>query len=219
MRIVPLGDTAALVEVGDEAAAAGLARRLRETKPAWVVDVVLAYSNLAVLIDGTKARIADVEAWIATIPQSDQLAAPGRQVTIPCWYNGPDLESVARSKGLSTDEVVRLHCSAEYTVYAIGFCPGFPYLGYLPEPLTGVPRLPTPRLRVDAGSVGITGRQTGVYPLIRPGGWPLIGKTPMTLVDLSRQFFALAPGDRVRFESIPAREFEALVAAESGTRS
>ena len=122
-----------------------------------------------------------------------------------------DLERVARHVGLSASEVVRLHSETEYTIYAIGFSPGFPYLGYLPTPLCGVPRLETPRLRVEPGSVGLTGRQTGVYPESRPGGWNLIGQTPLTLVDVAEGYFPLRTGDRVRFEPINAAEFRRML--------
>ena len=99
---------------------------------------------------------------------------------MPCCYELQlDLERITRHTGLPADAVIRLHLAAEYTVYAIGFCPGFPYLGYLPAPLSGVPRLETPRLHVETGSVGLTGRQTGIYTQPRPGGWNLIGRTPL----------------------------------------
>ena len=117
---------------------------------------------------------------------------------------------VAAEKGLSADEVIRLHAATEYTVYAIGFCPGFPYLGYLPAALAGVPRLAAPRLRVESGSVGLTGRQTGIYPLPRPGGWNLIGRTPLVIVDVAAGFFPLRVGDRVRFERIDEARFREL---------
>src|SRR5205085_9461144 len=94
--------------------------------------------------------------------------------------------------------------------YAIGFCPGFPYLGYLAPELCGVPRLPSPRPRVEPGSVGLTGRQTGLYPLVRPGGWNLIGRTPLELVHLADGYFPLHTGDRVRFRPITADEFDRL---------
>ena len=94
-----------------------------------------------------------------------------------------DLERVAEHLRLTVAEVIALHSSCDYTVHAIGFAPGFPYLGYLPPPLCGVPRLPAPRLRVEPGSIGLTGRQTGIYPLARPGGWNLIGRTPLVLVE------------------------------------
>src|SRR5205814_8366661 len=122
----------------------------------------------------------------------------------------PDLARVADHAGLPPAEVIRLHAGAEYTVYAVGFCPGFPYLGYLPERLCGVPRLPSPRLRVEPGSVGLTGRQTGIYPLERPGGWNLIGLTPLELVHVEDGYFPLRAGDRVRFEPIDRMEFERL---------
>ena len=106
---------------------------------------------------------------------------------------------------------MRLHAATEYTVYAVGFSPGFPYLGYLPDRLCGVPRLEAPRVRVEAGSVGLTGRQTGVYPEARPGGWNLIGLTPLQLVDVADDYFPLRTGDRVRFEPIGAAEYRRLL--------
>jgi inhibitor of KinA len=123
---------------------------------------------------------------------------------------GPDLDRVARQTGLKVGEVIRLHAGTEYTVYAIGFCPGFPYLGYLPGALAGVPRLPTPRLRVEAGSVGLTGRQTGIYTEVRPGGWNLVGRTPLELVHVAAGYFPLRTGDRVRFTRIDEAEFRRL---------
>jgi inhibitor of KinA len=136
---------------------------------------------------------------------------PGRLHRIPCCYELQlDLEGVARQTGLTPDEVVRLHTAAEYTVYAIGFCPGFPYLGYLPEPLCGVPRLPAPRLRVEAGSVGLTGRQTGIYTEARPGGWNIIGRTPLELVHVADGYFPLRTGDRVQFCRIDETTFRQM---------
>src|SRR5207245_10118109 len=111
---------------------------------------------------------------------------------------------------LSPADVIARHSAAEYTVYAIGFCPGFPYLGYLPAELSGVPRLSAPRPRVEPGSVGLTGRQTGLYPLARPGGWNLIGRTPLTIVNVRDGYFPLRVGDRVRFERIDEKQFREL---------
>src|SRR5436309_7440481 len=121
-----------------------------------------------------------------------------------------DLERVAEDRGLSQEEVIRLHTGTEYTVYAIGFCPGFPYLGYLPPALCGVPRLPAPRLRVEAGSVGLTGRQTGIYTEVRPGGWNLLGRTPLELVHVADGYFPLRTGDRVQFERIDEAAYHRL---------
>ncbi|HVS39572.1 MAG TPA: carboxyltransferase domain-containing protein, partial [Gemmataceae bacterium] len=136
----------------------------------------------------------------------------GKRRVIPCCYALQlDLERVAQRLGLAPEEVVRQHAGVEYVVYAVGFSPGFPYLGYLPDPLCGVPRLETPRVRVEAGSVGMTGRQTGVYPEARPGGWNLIGRTPLQLVDVADGYFPLRTGDRVRFEPIGEAEFQRLL--------
>ena len=131
-----------------------------------------------------------------------------RRHELPCCYEmNLDLARVADHTGLSPDDVIQRHTAAEYTVYAIGFCPGFPYLGYLPAELCGVPRLPAPRVRVAAGSVGLTGRQTGVYPLERPGGWNILGRTPLVLADPAAGYFPLRVGDRVRFVRIDEAEF------------
>jgi inhibitor of KinA len=125
-----------------------------------------------------------------------------------------DLPRVCGVTGLSADEVIRLHTAVEFTVYAVGFVPGFPYLGYLPPQLCGVPRLESPRVRVEPGSVAITGRQSAIYPAPSPGGWNLIGRTPLTIVDAADDFFPVRVGDRVRFERIDEAEFRRL----EGTR-
>ena len=128
-----------------------------------------------------------------------------RIVEIPVEYGGqagPDLPDVAKLSGLSQDEVVRRHSQARYLVYFLGFVPGFAYLGGLPDAIA-VPRLPAPRKRVEAGSVGIAGSQTGVYPVPTPGGWRLIGRTPLTIFSATREPGALlALGDEVRFRPV-----------------
>ena len=151
------------------------------------------------------AAVAD---WLRRLDAAGEDAEPGRSHVIPCCYAlGPDLEAVASHCGLTPDEVVRLHSGTEYVVYAIGFCPGFPYLGYLPDRLCGVPRRPSPRLRVEAGSIGLTGRQTGVYTEERPGGWSLVGRTPLELVHVVDGYFPLRTGDRVQFVAIDEKTF------------
>jgi inhibitor of KinA len=121
-----------------------------------------------------------------------------------------DLDRVAQHSGLTMEQVIDRHTSQPFTVYAIGFSPGFPYLGYLPKELEGVPRLPSPRLRVEPGSVGLTGRQTGLYPLARPGGWNIIGRTPLEMVNVEDNYFPLQVGDTVRFQRIDLGEYERL---------
>ena len=127
-----------------------------------------------------------------------------------CYEMQHDLARVCEHTRLSADDVIRLHTAAPFTVYAVGFVPGFPYLGYLPAELCGVPRLASPRVRVEPGSVGLTGRQTGIYPLPRPGGWNLIGQTPLVVVNVADGFFPLRVGDAVRFTRIDAAEFRRL---------
>jgi inhibitor of KinA len=209
----PLGDQAALASFADEGAALRWAAAVRRLVPPWLVDVVQAYTSVAVYFDLDQTTFAAVAPVLRDLARRGSQGGepPGRSHTIPCCYElGLDLERVARQTGLGPEEVVRLHMSVEYTVYAIGFCPGFPYLGYLPPPLCGVPRLPTPRLRVEAGSVGLTGRQTGIYTEERPGGWNLIGRTPLQLVDVADGYFPLRTGDRVRFVRIDEATFRQL---------
>lgn len=154
-------------------------------------------------------------AWIrigAASPVTVREAAP--PVPIPVCYggeSGPDLEELAAWSGLSPLQVIELHCREVYRVYMMGFLPGFPYLGMVPGSIA-MPRRATPRVRVPAGSVGIAGRQTGIYPLESPGGWQLIGRTPFPLLRRTGgSLCALQPGDRVRFEPVPAGEYERLI--------
>ena len=143
--------------------------------------------------------------------RADESISSGRTHVIPCCYElGLDFERIEKHTSLTSEAIIALHLGTVYTVYAIGFCPGFPYLGYLPPPLCGVPRLPSPRLRVEPGSVGLTGRQTGIYTEPRPGGWNLIGRTPLELVNLVDDYFPLRTGDRVQFVRIDEVEFKAL---------
>src|SRR5206468_5798695 len=162
-------------------------------------------------LDGvTFAEAAEVLQALDTAAQSE-IVTPGVLHEIPCCYDFLlYLPRVARHTGLTADEIVRLHADTEYTVYAIGFCPGFPYLGYLPDKLGGVPRLESPRPRVDVGSVGLTGRQTGIYTEARPGGWNIIGRTPLELVHVADGYFPIRTGDKVQFTRIDEAEFRRL---------
>jgi inhibitor of KinA len=208
----PLGDQAVLAAFEREADALRFAVAVRTTNPSWLVDVVQAYATVAVFFDRKIACFAEAAAALGSLKINAASAQPGTVHVVPCCYSlNLDLNRVAEATGLSTDKVIRLHSSVEYTVYAIGFCPGFPYLGYLPTPLCGVPRLDSPRLRVDAGSVGLTGRQTGVYTEDRPGGWNIVGRTPLRLVDVAAGYFPLRTGDRVRFKPIDETEYRRLL--------
>ena len=207
----PLGDQGVLARFAAEGEALDWAARVRQLNPDWLLDVVGAYSTVAVFHDRDRISLGELLRALESLDARTGAAIPGASHVIPCCYDlGPDLERIARHTGLPRDEVVRLHSSAEYTVYAIGFCPGFPYLGYLPTPLCGVPRLESPRLRVEPGGVGLTGRQTGIYTEPRPGGWNLVGRTPLTLVDVAAGYFPLRTGDRVRFSPIDEVEYRRL---------
>ncbi len=228
MKLVPLGDQAVLAYLADEPAAVAFAASVRAANPPWLFDVVPAYASAGVFFDADQMTTQGVVEWLtqraATAREradrgagSEGEPAPlrSRLVVLPvCYEMQLDLPRVCEHTGLSADEVIRLHTSTTYTVHAIGFVPGFPYLGYLPEALCGVSRLPSPRVRVEPGSVGLTGRQTGIYPLARPGGWNLIGRTPLTVVDVASGFFPLSVGDAVRFERIDAARYREL----EGTR-
>jgi inhibitor of KinA len=143
---------------------------------------------------------------------------PSRVIEIPVCYDpslGPDLEFVAHHNGLTTEDVVRYHSSVEYLVYFIGFSPGFPYLGELPAKLA-CPRLPTPRVKVPRGSVAIGGSQTGIYSVSSPGGWRILGRTPMKLFDLElHPPSALEMGDLVRFRPIALSEYRKITISDT----
>jgi inhibitor of KinA len=174
---------------------------------------VPAYASVGVFFDADRIASGDVIRWLESPPivalsGHRQSSIANHQFLIPVCYDfAPDLPRVCEATGLSVEEVIRLHTTTEFTVYAVGFVPGFPYLGYLPAPLCGVGRLPSPRVRVEPGSVAITGRQTAIYPQASPGGWNLIGRTPLVIVDVATGFFRLRVGDRVRFERIDSRRF------------
>ena len=161
-----------------ESGAAELADLRAHRPDTRLLDVVPAYATVGIFFDADQITLREVIAWVseraATSRERSDQPAPSRSrlVVIPvCYEMQLDLARVSEHTGLPADDVIRLHTGTEYTVFAVGFVPGFPYLGYLPPELCGVGRLASPRVRVEPGSVGLTGRQTGIYPLPRPGGW------------------------------------------------
>ncbi|GAB6932115.1 5-oxoprolinase subunit PxpB [Calditerricola satsumensis] len=226
--ILPLGDSAAIIRFGtaiDPVAnrrAMALAEHLLRCPFPGLVEAVPAYASVTVHYnpcavhvssaaptpyDAVRARLSAVLAEVG-----EGIDAAPRTVEIPVCYggdHGPDLEAVAAACGLAPEEVVGLHAGTTYHVYAIGFAPGFPYLGTVPEPIR-VPRRATPRAAVPAGSVGIAGAQTGIYPMETPGGWQIIGRTPIRLFQPDRDPpCLLRVGDRVRFRPITEEAFAA----------
>jgi len=182
-----------------------------------VVECVPSYTAVTVYYQPHVVRFRDLcRAVEAAVASENERAVPeGRLVTLPVLYGGewgPDLEFVARHHQLSIEDVIRLHSEPEYLVYMIGFAPGYPYLGGLPEQLA-TPRLEKPRPSVPKGSVGIGGVQTGVYSVDSPGGWRLIGRTPVSLYDPRKERPALLEaGDRVRFRPVTAAEYAGIEA-------
>jgi KipI family sensor histidine kinase inhibitor len=204
----PLGDRAFLAHFSSEPAAGTWAAAVREQHWPGVMDVVLAYRTVGVFADPEKVELVDLETRLRLIAPAEDAPPTGKRVVIPVLYDGIDLGDVAARLALSPAQVVKLHCQVEYDVFAIGFLPGFPYAGYLPPALAGLARRDSPRLRVPAGSVAIAGRQTAVYPTESPGGWHLVGTTPLRIADPESGYFPIRAGDRIRFEPISASEFE-----------
>jgi len=203
VRLRPAGERALLVEVEDLETVHRLHAALRDLDPPGVVELVPGYRTVLVVADPARAEVVDelaAELPDLELPPADEVA--GEPVEIPVSYDGEDLPEVARLTGLEAEEVVRRHTAPEYTVAFLGFSPGFPYLVGL-DPALEVPRRDTPRTSIPAGSVGLAGGQTGIYPTASPGGWQLIGRTDAVLWDLDRDPPALLPpGTRVRF--VPA---------------
>jgi KipI family sensor histidine kinase inhibitor len=219
-RVRPFGEAALLVEFGDapdlglNARVHALARSLESDPPPGLRALVPGYVSLLVEFSPAECDFAALSRLLderATAEHDALQAAAARQRTIPTVYGGefgPDLEEVAERLRLSPSQLIERHTAAEQRVYMLGFSPGFPYLGDLPPELS-LPRRATPRERVPLGSVAIAERQTGIYSREMPGGWHLLGRTPVPLFDPSRDPPAyLAPGDRVRFVAIDSGEWD-----------
>lgn len=222
-RFLPSGDTAVVVEFGDRIArdlsdrVLRLSALVRASNLPGVVETVPTFRSLMVHYDPLGTDSASLIAAIENLLDSNLSATkPVKRWRIPACYaisHAPDLEEVAQRTGLSAEEVVRVHSGIDFHIYMIGFVPGYPYMGDLPEPLV-LPRRADPRIRVPPGSIAIAANMTAIYPLESPGGWHLIGATPIRLFDLRRPRPALlSPGDTVRFEPITVREFDAVRAA------
>jgi inhibitor of KinA len=210
-RVLSVGEAAYTVEFGDRIDPAlnrlvhALDAAIAANPIAGIRECVPAYRSLLVMVDPEEICTDDVRSFLLTLARAIPVAEPvavGRVVEIPVHYGGgagPDLEDVARHCGLTPAGVIELHTGTLYQVAMLGFAPGFAYLLGLPRALA-TPRLETPRLRVEPGSVGIAGDQTGVYALGTPGGWRIIGRTDLVLFDPARTDpFTLKSGDQVRF--------------------
>jgi len=190
--------------------------RLLEQEPiAGVRNLNPAYCSILISFDALQLNHSTLEEILRSyLDRLDAIQIPeGRELQIPVCYGaefGPDLNEVATLHGMTPDRVIELHASVTYVVYFLGFVPGFAYLGELPEALA-TPRLDSPRRTTPPGSVGIAGNQTGVYPFATPGGWRLIGRTPIAMFRQDRKAMSfLSIGDRVRFTPISAARFAAM---------
>jgi inhibitor of KinA len=221
-RVLPAGDTALVVDFGDHVDrrlstwVLALAGRLNESRIPGVVEIVPTIRSLLVNYDPLVLPATALTARIVELMRGLQVAQGiTRHWHLPACYDSRialDLDAVAASAGLSPAQVVERHSARTYHVYMLGFLPGMAYLGDVPEEL-GLPRMPKPRLKVPAGSLGVASTLTCVYPVETPSGWHIIGRSPVPFLERSPTIRALlAPGDKVTFTPVPLREYEELAA-------
>jgi inhibitor of KinA len=227
----PLGDTAVIVQLNEDSnrnysqtKIQTIVTFLENSPPVWMNEYIPSFQTVAIFYDPLKVPFTgssfhfpydyvcnELRQMIAKLHINQSI---GQQIIeIPICYGGdfgPDLSFVANFNGLSTDEVIRIHTSGDYLVYMIGFSPGFPYLGGMSDKIAA-PRRETPRLNIPARSVGIAGNQTGIYPIETPGGWQIIGRTPVNLFRPNHKIPSLLrSGDRIKFKSISLKEYHEL---------
>jgi inhibitor of KinA len=216
----PLGDGAIVIEAGTEIneevqkRVRSIAALLESRAPAWIVEFIPAFTTVAVFYNPLAASYeavqTDLEELLQHMEDADQSLS--RTVEIPVSYGGdfgPDLEFVAAHNGLTTEQVIEIHTSGTYSVSMIGFAPGFPFISGMSEKIAA-PRRDTPRLRIPERTVGIAGKQTGVYPIETPGGWQLIGRTPIRLFRPEQDIPSLLQaGDKIVFRRITEAEYHA----------
>ncbi|WP_202943750.1 5-oxoprolinase subunit PxpB [Heliomicrobium modesticaldum] len=220
-RLVPMGDSCWLIQFEQEISPEiniqvhAMAAALAQAKHRWIREIVPTYCTLAVYYDPMQIDAHDVECylWAELALLNEKGSTMSLTWDVPVLYGGewgPDLTSLALRSGLKTDEVIALHANRTYHLYMLGFVPGFCYLGKVPAKIAA-PRHAKPRKAVPAGSVGIAGEQTGMYPIEAPGGWQIIGRTPVKLYDPRRETPVLMrPGDRVRFRPIDLATYQFL---------
>lgn len=223
--ILPCGDCAVTLQIGSEISeeinrkVVSVLHTLREANLPGVRELVPSYSAVCIHYDPAVLSFEALEETLKHLETKELTSSSASQeiVEIPVCYGGdlgPDLDYVAEHNGLSVQEVIDIHSGNTYLVYMLGFLPGFAYMGGMDERIA-TPRLTSPRARIPAGSVGIAGGQTGIYPLASPGGWQLIGRTPLKMFSMEGETgkFALSAGDRVRFVPITEEQYREMEAA------
>lgn len=218
-RFKPMGERALLVEYGDSISleTVGILKQvidgINKTSHRGIKDCIQGYASLLIIYDPLITNIQELRELIMGIPITDLPPEESRLLKIPVCYGGefgPDLDFVASHNSIAPEEVIHVHTSTLFTVFMMGFTPGFSYMGVVPEKIRA-PRLPSPRLSVPEGSVGIAESQTGIYPSKSPGGWRIIGRTPLKVFDPNKEDpFYLRPGDKVLFVSVSEEEFHSL---------
>lgn len=226
VKFLLTGDTSLTVEFGNEISESintqirAFSIALQNSKIPGIVETVPTYRSLMIHYDpGVILYKPLVQKLTALLGQLDKIEIPPSEVLeIPVLYGGemgPDLDFVAQHNGKTPEEVVQIHTSTEYLIYMLGFTPGFTYLGGMSDEIA-TPRLKTPRVKIPAGSVGIAGSQTGVYPIDSPGGWQLIGRTPVRMYDPDRETPILPQaGQYIKFYAITQKEFDEIAAQEA----
>jgi inhibitor of KinA len=218
----PAGDLSILVKVGNEIneeineKVTGLSKLVEEMADVGFEEVIPGYNSLLISYNPLKISYDKALSILQKLEKKveNERLPLSRKIEIPVLYGGewgPDLEDVAKHNGLRVEEVISIHSSTEYLVYFIGFTPGFPFLGGMSRKIA-TPRLPRPRVSIPAGSVGIANNQTGMYPVSSPGGWRLIGRTPLQLFSpqSEEQPFLLQPSDYVIFKQIDVESFRRI---------
>ena len=226
VKFLIAGDRALVVEFGDKiekqvnSKIRSLTMAMEREDIVGIIETIPTYRSLMVIYE---PMIIELENLILTIKSiiskmHELRLAEAKVIEIPTLYgggDGPDIEFVAEHNNISVDEVIRIHTDMKYLIYMIGFTPGFPYLGGMSDKIQA-PRLQNPRTKIPIGSVGIAGKQTGIYPVESPGGWQLIGRTPVKLYDPSREHpVLLKAGDYIKFVSIDENEYKNIEALEN----
>lgn len=210
MRLIPLGEELIIVEDVGELPPALLADWLESQNLSGIVEAAPAWNTVGVHILPEGFSLAELNAVLESLALDETQGRAGRTLKIPvCWDLGEDLEAAAASCSLSAKDLIDRLEAEDWPCRFIGFQPGFPYCGPLPPPLDQIPRLASPRSRVPAGSVAVAAGQLGIYPSESPGGWMLLGRTPLVICSPHEGCFPLKPGDNVRLHSITPAEFEA----------